>query len=229
MPSRYEINSKKVKENPNDADALYELYLCYCHGWGITADENKAERYLQDAFKLGNGAAKSTLERRIAESNFNKQRAILDLQWEQEAKSIFVKREKLNEAIEAEIFPALISIRTQTGITGTGFFQHSSWLASNAHILPSQELLPAVRIVDYHNKEVVLNAERSYHRPNDKIDVPDIVIIETASRPDDNRKCLPTSFTDDEGYGVCTFYIDVNTLKSNTYKIVFLREKSKSN
>jgi hypothetical protein len=118
----------------------------------------------------------------------------------QKAQNMFIKRNGLEEAIKKEIFPCIVSIATACGITGTGFFQHSEWLVSNAHVLPSYEHLSGITLMNSQLREV-LAVKRSFHRPGNKESKsPDIVIINVASRSDKIHKCLPLQFSGNERY-----------------------------
>jgi hypothetical protein len=153
-----------------------------------------------------------------------------DAKYMSEAKSVFTNKTGLIEAITTEIFPTLVVIRTINGVFGTGFFQHSEWLVSNAHIIPCKEIInEETGVEDYQESKFRLEIESSYHRPSHRDDSPDVVVIKTKTRPANNNKCLLTRFSDDEGYaGNYIFYVDPFT-EDNESQIKFLRSRSKPN
>ncbi len=149
----------------------------------------------------------------------------------EEAKNQFENKKDLAEEVKKEIIPALVQIITKNGTIGTGFFQYSEWLVSNAHIIPAKEVLDeGAQIVDYELNELALYADSSYHRPSDNAISPDIVIVKTHSRSGTNHKCLPTQFTDDKPFEKSyIFYVDVNWNDPNNSEIKFLHLRSKPN
>jgi len=148
----------------------------------------------------------------------------------EEAKNKFENKQDLKEEIKKEIIPTLVQIITKNGIIGTGFFQYSEWLVSNAHIIPAKEVLDAgVQIIDYDSNKLVLDAEASYHRPSNSNMSPDIVVVKTNSR-NENHKCLPMQFNADEGFEKSyIFYVDMNCNNPNDFEIKFLHLLSKPN
>ncbi len=118
-----------------------------------------------------------------------------------EARRIVVNREGLAEAIREKIFPCVVSIMTEGGVIGTGFYQHSEWLVSNAHVIPNTEILSGSTFADFRGTRTSLRAERAFHRPSQKSKSPDIVIIKGNSRDSGNNLSLPMSFTDDDDTG----------------------------
>lgn len=147
------------------------------------------------------------------------------------SRKIFSEKIGLDEAIKRKIFPALVTIKTKNGIFGVGFFQHSEWLVSNAHVIPSREILDSeVEVIDHQANTLTLIAKSSYHRPSNRDDSPDAVIINTSFRYEGNSKCLPTQFSGDEGYAErYTFYVNLNANNLNDFAIKFLRLLSKKN
>lgn len=147
-----------------------------------------------------------------------------DLKRKDELAYSFTNKIGLNEAIKSQIFPTLVTIRTCNGRVGTGFFQHSEWLVSNAHVIPAREILDeGIEVIDYQTNTLTLEAETSYHRPFDKHTAPDLVIIKTKSRSEGNISGLKANFFLNEGHNeTYLFYIDI----ANAYEIKFLRLRS---
>jgi hypothetical protein len=152
-----------------------------------------------------------------------------DAQQNDKAQIMFTHKQGLMEAIKENIYPALVMIKTINGIVGMGFFQHSQWLVSNAHIIQCSELIEGATLTDYKLNELELKAEASYHRPSERPDSPDVVVIKTNSRHSGNNKCLPTQFSDDESYGGrYIFYLAPNVNNPENYEIKFLKSRSKN-
>lgn len=130
-----------------------------------------------------------------------------------EAKHVFQNQIGLKEAIESNVFPCVVLIKTDRGVIGTGFFQHSEWLVSNAHVLPSPEILEDSMLMDFGNHEAALKAKRAFYRPHESEKSPDIVIMHGNSRTAGNNKCLPLFFSEDADCGGrISFYIYFNHL-----------------
>jgi len=86
-----------------------------------------------------------------------------DIKRTKEAEIMFNDEESLREAINQDIFPCIVSIITDRGIIGIGFFQSPEWLISNAHVLPTFQHVMRARLENGRiNSE--LNAKRSFHR-----------------------------------------------------------------
>lgn len=139
----------------------------------------------------------------------------------QDARNMFEKKDRLIYSIKTEIIPCLVSLKTKRGL-GSGFFQHTSWLVSNAHVLPSDAILESTTLTDFQYIESQLIIEQSFHRPSDKQGIPDVAIVNVKCRPGDNRKCLPALFSLDEAYkDSITFYIYFNQA-TKKYEIKYL-------
>lgn len=147
-----------------------------------------------------------------------------------QAKTQFDNKEGLEDAINQEILPALVSLTTSHGSRrGTGFFYHPNWLVSNAHVVPSREVLdeqPKIRICNQpdESEDLILQTEISYHRP-DNNQSPDIVIIKTANQPQENNKSLSRWMLSlDSTYnGNYLFYVDLNLNNYESYQIKHLK------
>lgn len=134
------------------------------------------------------------------------------LQWRKSAVLNFKEKIDFEAAVVKEVFPAIVFINSSLGRQGMGFFQHSSWLASNAHVIPHREHLnEGVELTDTSLRSIPLRAEQSYHRPYEQACSPDIVIINTSSRPGGEMKGLPTLFSGDKAIeSYYYFYLDTN-------------------
>ncbi|PJD91369.1 MAG: hypothetical protein CK424_07030 [Legionella sp.] len=63
-----------------------------------------------------------------------------------------------------------------------GFFQHETWLVSNAHVIRHRtEIDSGIILRQYDTSEVLLEAEQAYHRPWENVVSPDIVVLKTPS------------------------------------------------
>lgn len=131
----------------------------------------------------------------------------------EEAKHILENKQGLAEAIEEKIFPCVVSTLNNIGIIGTGFFYHSKWLVSNAHVIPSYEALTNTELVDYKLNINPIYVEKAYHRPYQKEKSPDIVVVNVKDHNNINEKCLSstTQFNDKKvHYNSITFYVYFN-------------------
>lgn len=166
-------------------------------------------------------------DREAAERAARAQIAAYDRRRSQEAKSIFDNRIGLQEAVAREILPALVTINTQYGVIGTGFYQHSQWLVSNAHVVPAKEVLNGVQFLQQGSAQPV-QLHRSYHRPSQRPEAPDVVVMNTELTTGAGQPCLRTDFNGDESHQMrLAFYIDLARDGSGQYQIKFLYPLSK--
>lgn len=148
--------------------------------------------------------------------------AVIDQERIRKTEEIFRSQLGLIEAIKTNIMPALVSVRTKDGSIGSGFFQHSLWFVSNAHVFPDWESLQDAVLVRHDSTEEALKIKRSFHRPLNP-DSPDLVIIETQV----DSKCLPAIRTGDGCHDQrYYFYIDIHTGSFEDSKIKFLKPHS---
>lgn len=139
------------------------------------------------------------------------------------AKCAFNSKEGLEQAIREQIFPCVVSLIANNGILGTGFFQHSSWLVSNAHVLPSEASVLETEMLNHNNEQHHISFEQSFHRPEDNALAPDIVIINTKSRSSDNNKCLQAKFfTDDPVYKKRVYFYVYDDTETNARTIRYI-------
>lgn len=110
---------------------------------------------------------------------------------------MFSTRNGFYEALSEQVLPQLVRLQTPQGV-GSGFFQHTNWLVSNAHVIPDAKNLSETRIIDFQGQSLRLNAELAFHRPFNKDNAPDIVIAKTGSRNASNTRGLPVDFNGDE-------------------------------
>jgi hypothetical protein len=151
-----------------------------------------------------------------------------DRKYWHEAREKFTSQRGLINAIEDEIYPTLVTLVTVNGKIGTGFFQHSQWLVSNAHVIRSADSIIGAKIIDHQLTEFNLEAEASYHRPSEKAEAPDVVIVKTNSRSNGNYRALQTQFTLDDAYKyIYTFYVAPSLIKPNHFDVKFLNLRSK--
>lgn len=206
---------QRLKINPKDAEALHGLSISYRNGWGgLSEDEARANFLLKQAAHLGHPAAVLEYQKMITWAKAKEDQSFRDAKDKHEAKNMFDKRQGLRDAIEAEIFPCVVSIKTVDGI-GTGFFQHSLWLVSNAHVLPSYDSFDSATLTNSQVVNSPLAVERAFHRPSEQPKSPDVVIVNVKSRPEkDGGKGLGIDFSGDEAYKSSIFfyvYFDPNT------------------
>lgn len=217
----------RVGQNPNDAEALWGLSICYLNGWhGAPENKGVARTYLERAARAGSQDAINELAQEAARDKAGTDQVQRDQRQQQQALDMFSTKAALLESIRKEIFPALVLVKTITGGTGSGFFQHSEWLVSNAHIIPSRGVLENVSICDVEARSMPIDVTESYHRPSERNDSPDLVIVKVNSRMQQNGKCLPTDFTGDRGtHERYFFYIDCHSTAG--YQVKFLKLRSK--
>ncbi len=221
---------RRLQMNPNDAEALYGLSVSYRYGWGGLPQNNSlADDLLQESARLGDPDACRELNRINASMMIMQAFHDRDIREIRKAKDIFDKRQGLREAIEHEIFPCVVSLITGRGITGSAFFQHSEWLVSNAHVLPSLEVLEDSRLIDFKYYQTPLEVKRAFHRPSEIATSPDIIVINGNSRGENNNKCIPINFTaDNDCGGRIVFYVYFN-LEKRIHEIKYLIPRSKTN
>lgn len=143
------------------------------------------------------------------------------------AEEIFANREGLFEAIQDEIFPGVVSLTTERGVVGTGFYQHSEWLVSNAHVIPNFETLSGSELTDFRGARTMLRAKRAFHRPNGHPKSPDIVIMKRSVRERGSNRCLPMDMSDDGDTGRrIHFYVWFNH-QTQQHEIKILKPCSK--
>lgn len=143
----------------------------------------------------------------------------------------FEDKSNLYEAIKKNVFPALVCIKTANGRVGTGFFETPQWLVSNAHVFPCREILDITQIVDHEKIALNLEPEQSYHRPSDNDNSPDVVIIKTNARNNNEVSFSKDIFSQDPCYQeTYLFYVDIHSLESSgSPQVRFLDLLSKPN
>ena len=120
-------------------------------------------------------------KKREQESNWaNIQRLEFERTLAQKAKKMFGDIVSLKDAIKKEILHSIVSIRTNYGVIGTGFFYHGDWLVSNAHVLPTREVIVGGGL-QTKNGLIELKPIESFHRPHELHTSPDIVIVHDES------------------------------------------------
>ncbi len=217
-------SQQQIEKDPNNGQAWYTLYLCHSRGhWGAPCrNESEAMKCLQKAFDLNCPDAITHMERLHAERAARQSIEDGEARRMAAAKLMFESKEGLETAIQHEIYPCIVSIETDLGY-GTGFFQYSEWLISNAHVVPSRDVLANATFTGYSSVPIELNVEQSYHRPC-FINAPDLVIINAQKPPEHSNKCLPYIFSDDWAHEqTLFFYVNINPY-SDTYEVNYLRQ-----
>ena len=201
--------SQGQQESQEKADALYIFSKTYELGHcNQPIDSFTAEEFLKKAAELGSQKASDDLARRASELKAGADRKTLDEQQESEAGFMFCAKRGLDKAIRDEILPCVFTIKTSYGVFGTGFYQHSRWLVSNAHFLPCSEALENTILINGAPKGAPLDVARAYHRPDHEETSPDVVIVEVKSRAEGREKCLPRQFNGDAFYAdTISFYV----------------------
>lgn len=144
-----------------------------------------------------------------------------------EAEHRFQTRDGLEDAIRAEIFPCVVSIVTNRGTTGSGFYQYSEWLMSNAHVVPSFEILAESSLLDFSsNQTPLLGANRAFYRPSNMSTSPDVVIINGNLRENGNNKCLPMNFSGDGDLGKRIVFYAFFNHETKKHQINYLKPYS---
>lgn len=220
--------NQRLSTNPTDAEALYGLSVCYANGWGVNQDPEQAKALLEQAAQFGQLDAIRELEREKFIIATKQKASDRDMQQIAEAEHMVKNKIGLEEAIKKEIFPCVVSLKTNCGVIGTGFYQHSDWLVSNAHVLPSHEILISASLIDFKNQKVSIGEKRAFHRPSEISTSPDIVIMEGNLRSEGNCKSIPTKFSDDKGVvSNRLFYVYFNH-ETQTHEIKYLISHSQS-
>jgi len=221
---------QRLQVKPNDAEALYGLSISYRHGWGeLPQNSSLADSLLQRAAQLGSPDACREYDRENATMKIIQELYDRDVREVRVAKDIFDKRQKLRESIENEIFPCVVSLVTNRGVIGSGFFQHSEWLVSNAHVLPCLEVLEDSRLIDFRYYQSPLEVKRAFHRPSEIETSPDIVVINGNSREESNNKCIPMDFTMDNDCGGRIFFYVYFNIERHIHEIKYLIPHSRTN
>ncbi|GJM06811.1 MAG: hypothetical protein DHS20C10_05450 [marine bacterium B5-7] len=98
-----------------------------------------------------------------------------------------------NEAVTEKVLPALVTIRLPSRV-GSGYFQHTRWFVSNAHVIPSPDFLELATFYDFKGNCVNTDVAESFHRPVSN--TPDVMIVNVNS----DHPCLrmPTPKTTKE-------------------------------
>lgn len=219
---RVTLAEKRFQDNPYDAEAIYTMYVSYNHGLGgLLEDKNKANTLLRKAAALGHQDACGICERIDMELKLRQEREAQDIVHKEEAKCVFNNKVGLEKAIEAEIIPCLVSIKTSQGY-GTGFFQYSNWLVSNVHVLQNKDILERTTLRDFQQNKFKLATEQSFLRPKDRRDVLDIAIINIKFRLGENKKCLSTMFTDDKAHNSFLYFYIYFDQVTQKYEIKYL-------
>ncbi len=155
-----------------------------------------------DSFLLAGEKQRKLMRQSLEES---------DVQRRENAQLLFNNPGSLINAIIEQALPALVIFNRHDGIIGTGFYQSPTWLITNAHVTPSADNLEALRLSDWGNNVFLPHIERSFHRPHDRTDMPDLVLINVASDIATSHAALRSSFTDNASLDkTLTFYIDHN-------------------
>ena len=151
--------------------------------------------------------------------------AEMDRNWDKEAKRMFQNRESLENAINTEILPTVVKIESSDGRTGMGFFRHSQWFVSNAHVIRHRaDIDLGIELTDSKGFSIALDVEEAYHRPYDNNKAPDIVVLKTDSRAKGNFSCHSSNLFEHEQdtiEGEIFFYLDAN------FQVHFLSLQSK--
>jgi len=144
----------------------------------------------------------------------------------EEARRMVENRDGLDEAIKTEIFPCVVSIETQAGDVGTGFYQHSEWLVSNAHVLSGPAALEGSTLTDFKNTPTsMVGSVRAFPRPDDEKS-PDIIVIKGNLRSGGNNKSAQVMFFSNKDVVKAShFYVYFNHV-SQTHEIKYLIPKS---
>jgi hypothetical protein len=226
--SPFLVSQQRIRANSNDGQAWYMLYLCHSGGkWGAPCrNKSAAEICLQRAVALRYPDAINDMARLEEEKAARQSIADSDARRMEAANVMFANKESLESAIQREIYPCIVSIETASGY-GTGFFQYSEWLISNAHVIPSKDVLAGASFTDYQSALIELNVDESYHRPC-FASAPDLVIIKAKKPPESSNKCLPYTFSGDDSSGqTLFFYVNINSYTSS-YEINYLHQLSHS-
>lgn len=134
-----------------------------------------------------------------------------DAQRHENAQLLFNNLDSLRDSIIEQVLPAIVIFNRHDGFIGTGFYQSPTWLITNAHVTPSADDLEALRLSDWQNNIYLPHIERSFHRPHDRADMPDLVLINVASDVATSHATLKSVFTDNTSFDkLLTFYIDHN-------------------
>lgn len=210
------------------AKKYYALGVSYDFGTdGYPCDKSKAQKYFRASAKLGYKDALLYLSRTDGTAAAEREVFFYHEQQKSEAESIFTQRRGLEEAIREHVFPCLVTITTKDGTVGTGFFQHSDWLVTNAHVTPVRELLNSSMLMDNDKRAYKAEVIGSYHRPIENMAAPDVVIAKLKSRARGNVKSLPMEFNgDDHHQDTISFYVFFDE-DTNSLQIKFLRLKSR--
>ncbi len=187
---------QRLKINPNDIEALNKLASCYEHGLGgLPRDIALAQSYRERAAKLGHPDYEYRQDAMLLQ--FKQEMKVSDIGRKQAAESIFNDIDALEAAIRTDIFPNVVSFMTNRGVIGTGFFQCPTSLVSNAHVLPCPEVLADSRMIDFdHNSASLDSVKLGFYRDSRKPKSPDVVVINSNSRPGGNSKSISTEFFD---------------------------------
>lgn len=170
----------------NHPKALAMVGLNYKFGrQGKPCDPVKAATLLQRAAALGDETAQAEINSNRATQHAVQTFAMTDHRYRTAASHMFDRREGLDDAIVRQIFPAIVSLDLGNGIIGTGFYPHSQWLVSNAHVFPNAESLKHVITTDAQLRRGPLEVNVSYHRSSN-CGAPDISIIKVNGRANNN-------------------------------------------
>lgn len=206
---------ERIRQNPNDAEALWKLYLIYNNGLPGVINRNPqiAEHYYQASYSVAQRQQESLEERRL-----------------KAAKDFFEHKKGLEQAIEQHILPAIYLIKNDVfGIIGTGFFQHPTWFVSNAHVIPGAKVLEHTYLLTHQNEALELNVQRAYYRPSHNEKAPDVVILNNTNTPESNPS-LPVSYTQDEAYSEhYTFYIEMDLSGGGDHQFRFIQRLLQEN
>lgn len=145
------------------------------------------------------------------------------------ANRMFQNKDELNEKIKTAILPSIVFIQTSTGIVGTGFFQHQSWLVSNAHVISCKESLIDARFCDFYENNLALTIDKSYHRPCDLASTPDLVIVNAEETLfAGTRGFPPVELSSDQTVGKDLYFYIVRHDSEPGFAIKFIQQVSKS-
>ena len=171
-------------------------------------------------------------EQRVA----NEVIAAYDVQKKPKMASFFEDTACFEKAVKQKILPALFSIKTWRGVIGSGYFHHSLWMVSNAHVIQHENDFEDIQYTKYteNSQSFALSIKDSFLRPHDRHVSPDVVVANLLFRPDGSNSCLsnefkevahPSDLYEEQSH---LFYVELNIDCGGNYAIKFLKQRSKS-
>lgn len=183
-----------LQTSPNDPDANYMMYVAYQNGYGgYERNKDRAAQYLRIAARYGHKDAQLMLTREESERSAVSEAKEMDIERQHAAQALFENKAALDKAIESKILPSIVRIKADEKV-GTGFFQHPEWMVSNAHVLPTRDILDASELIGGSGQSSKLEVVDAYIRSQNRHISPDITITHAKSKG--RQPCLPTQFED---------------------------------